>query len=220
MLYSAVQDYHNGTIMSRLALATTTNPSTKNWKRHGILFPNLGHGGWSKSGAMLIREKPPHYLFFGDSSYEPGLQVATSNDLLNWSLRPGTMLDMRKDKFDSALVEAGPMPLPLSDGNYLFIYNSARKGFPSIKPNFDFQYNVGFAILDKDDPTKVLQRSEFPIISPILAWEKGTLPNLHLTPNVVFLEGWIPYGPNNRFLVFYGGADSVVGVGIVDVKIQ
>ena len=54
--------------MSSLALATSKKPTDrKSWKRHGPLFPDLG---WSKSGAMLIRDgKPgPHYLFFGDSS--------------------------------------------------------------------------------------------------------------------------------------------------------
>jgi predicted GH43/DUF377 family glycosyl hydrolase len=63
------------------------------------------------------------------------------------------------------------MPLPLSDGNYFFIYNSARKGYPSVKPGFDFQYNVGWAVLDKDQPTKVLQRCEQPMITPVLPWE-------------------------------------------------
>jgi hypothetical protein len=40
------------------------------------------------------------------------------------------------------------MPLPLSDGNYLFLYNSARSGYPSNKPGYDLQYNVGWAILN------------------------------------------------------------------------
>ena len=40
-----------------------------------------------------------------------------------------------------------------------------------------------------------------------------------LTPNVVFLEGWIRIpGQANKFLVFYGGADSVIGAGIVEVS--
>jgi len=219
MLYSAVQDYKNGTIFSRLALATSKTPTVKDsWVRHGPLFPN---GGWSKSGAMLIRDTPPHYLIYGDTSDNiQGLQVATSDNLLNWTMKDGTILDKRKDKFDSDLVEAGPMPLPISDGNYLFIYNSARKGYPSVKPNWDIQYNVGYAILDKTNPLKVLQRSDSPIISPMLPWEKGTVGQLSLTPNVVFCEGWsrIP-NETNSFFVYYGGADSVMGVGKVSVKI-
>jgi hypothetical protein len=37
------------------------------------------------------------------------------------------LLNTRSDKFDSVLVESGPEPMRLSDGNYLFLYNSARK---------------------------------------------------------------------------------------------
>jgi len=215
LLYSAVQD---NPVISRLALATTKTPSDKSsWIRHGPLFPQER---WSKSGALLIRDgfPGPHYLIFGDSSLYPGLQIANSTDLLHWNLQPGLLIEKRSDKFDSTLVEAGPMPLPLSDGNYLFIYNSARGGFPSKKPGWNLQYNVGWVVLDKENPTKVIQRSEDPLFGPVLGWEKGDSPYLDLTPNVVFLEGWKPLS-SNTFLVFYGGADSVMGAGIISVTI-
>jgi len=40
-----------------------------------------------------------------------------------------------------------------------------------------------------------------------------------LTPNVVFIEAAKPLG-NDKFLVFYGAADSVVGSAIVEVTMQ
>eukprot|EP01125_Pyxidicula_operculata_P008172 TRINITY_DN2763_c0_g1_i2.p1 TRINITY_DN2763_c0_g1~~TRINITY_DN2763_c0_g1_i2.p1 ORF type:complete len:311 (+),score=54.98 TRINITY_DN2763_c0_g1_i2:63-995(+) len=172
LLYSAVESYSNGTVISRLALATTSNITDKNsWKRFGPIVPQVG---WSKSGALLIRDDVPsskHYLIFGDSSIVPGLQIATSTDLINWDVKPGIFLPIRKDSFDSVLVESGPMPLRLSDGNYLFIYNSAQAGHKSVKPNWDLQYNVGYLILDKDDPSTIIERSDQPILSPLLAWE-------------------------------------------------
>ena len=55
-----------------LSLATTRDPTDANgWTRHGPLFPSLK---WSKSGAVLIRDSPPHYMFFGDSTLVPGLR--------------------------------------------------------------------------------------------------------------------------------------------------
>jgi predicted GH43/DUF377 family glycosyl hydrolase len=36
---------------------------------------------------------------------------------------------------------------------------------------------------------------------------------------VVFAEGWRRLGPD-RFLLFYGGADTVVGVAEVTVKVR
>jgi len=151
LLYSAVAA---DPIVSRLSLAISKTPSDKtSWKRYGPLFPQES---WSKSGAMLIRDgfPGPHYLFYGDSTLYPGLQIANSTDLLTWSIQPNLLIQKRSDHFDSLLVEAGPMPLPLSDGNYLFIYNSARHGYPSKKPNWDIQYNVGWVILDKMIPLK------------------------------------------------------------------
>jgi len=216
LLYSAVQ---NSPIISRLALAVSKTPSVAgSWQRYGPLFPNEL---WSKSGSMLIRDgyPGPHYLFYGDCSIYPGLQIATSPDLINWTIQPGLLIEKRAASFDSALVEAGPMPLQLSDGNYLFIYNSARHGYPSVKPGWDVQYNVGWVILDQNDPTKVLQRSDEPLFSPVLDWEIGTAPQLGLTPNVVFLEGWIPY-TENQFIVAYGAADSVTGIGLITVTIS
>jgi predicted GH43/DUF377 family glycosyl hydrolase len=56
-----------------------------------------------------------------------------------------------------------------------------------------------------------LQRSDVPILTPELAWEVNGL-----VPRVVFLEAAKPLG-NDQFLVFYGGADSVLGSAIVSV---
>jgi len=217
LLYSAVS---SGPVVSRLALATTQTPlNASSWVRHGPLFPDLD---WSKSGSLLIRDgyPGPHYLFWGDSGRVDGLTVATSYDLLNWTNLPGVWMPMRPDKFEQSLVEAGPMPLQLSDGNYLFIYNSARPGYPSAKPNWDIQYNVGWAVLDEQDPTQVIQRCEEPILSPVFGWETGVEPFLGLTPNVVFLQGWKPVSDQpDTFIAFYGAADSVVGVAQINVQI-
>jgi predicted GH43/DUF377 family glycosyl hydrolase len=216
LLYTAVQDFHNGTLSAKLAMATTKTPFiASSWVRHGPVFPDIP---WSKSGALLLRDDvpgSPHYLIFGDSSLMPGIQMALSYDLKTWTIQPGLFLQTRPDSWDSALVESGPMPLRLSDGNYLFIYNSARGGFPSKKPGYQFQYNIGWLILDKNDPTRILQRSDEPILSPVLDWETGNNPTgLALVPNVVFCEGWQRYGSiqDNTFNLYYGGADSVTGV--------
>lgn len=117
----------------------------------------------------------------------------------------------------------------LSDGNYLYLYNSARLGYPSPLPNYAEQYNVGFLILDQDDPTRILQRSDEPILTPQMDWEigkelscldlntflfpLGSSPNLDNTPNTVFLNGWQPdpLGRADTFVAYYGAADSVCG---------
>jgi len=89
------------------------------------------------------------------------LTLATSDDLFTWT-NHGKFIETRADHFDSSLVESGPPPLKLDDGNYLFFYNSARAGFEKEpqKPDYDLQYNVGWLILDGTDPSIILQRSE------------------------------------------------------------
>ncbi len=109
--------------------------------------------------------------------------------------------------------------MKLLNGNYLFFYNSARSGFPSHKPGYDLQYNVGWLILDGSDPSIILQRSEVPLLSPELAWEIGDKPYLGLVPRVVFLEAAKPLG-DDTFLVFYGGADSVIGAAKVSLIVS
>lgn len=160
-------------------------------------------------------DQPTHFLIWGDKN----LTLATTKDLKNFTNSPGFFITTRSDHFDSSLVEAGPPPLRLSDKNYLFFYNSARVWYPTGKINYTLQYNVGFLILDKDDPSKILQRSDEPLLSPQTTWEIGMEPYLGLTPNVVFLEGAKSLG-DDKFLIFYGASDSVVGAAIVNVEIN
>ena len=77
--------------------------------------------GADKSGALLIRDAPPHYLLWGDQS----VHLATSDDLVTFRTVNNSLLRTRAGGFDGVLVEAGPPPLRLRDGNYLFIFNSA-----------------------------------------------------------------------------------------------
>jgi predicted GH43/DUF377 family glycosyl hydrolase len=223
MLYTAVEKFPNGTLSAKLSMAVTKNPQIF-WERRGPLFPDIA---WSKSGSLLLRDDvpgSPHFLIFGDSSLMPGIQMAISYDLVKWDILPGLFLEVRTDSWDSALIEAGPMPLQLITGDYLFIYNSARGGFPSKKPGYQFQYNVGWLVLDYKNPTKILYRSDEPILSPVLDWETGSGNNLALVPNVVFCEGWHYAGGlggwrnAGAMILYYGGADSVMGSALLTIQ--
>eukprot|EP00298_Acanthocystis_sp_HF-20_P002513 c12926_g1_i1.p1 GENE.c12926_g1_i1~~c12926_g1_i1.p1 ORF type:complete len:356 (-),score=151.68 c12926_g1_i1:26-1093(-) len=211
LTYTAAQKTDG--IVARLALATS--PDGSNWTRKGILFPSIA---WSKSGAILFRPNFSPVMIWGDSTISPGLQFATSPDGVNWTTSSSIYLPVRPDYFDSYLVEAGPEPMLLSNGNYLFIYNSARSGYPSEKPGYHFQYNVGWAILNGSSPTlDILERCTEPIISPALLWEVGVDPYLKLTPNVIFTNGIRRETAKDTFTIYYGGADSVVGAATVTV---
>jgi len=262
LLYSAVAS-DSGGLTSRLALATTRDPrNISAWTKHGPIIANndkpdpknpLSPYSWSKSGALLQAPAgQKSLLIFGDSTIEPGMQTAApSDDFLSYKYNSTIFIHVRDNKthFDSALCEAGPAPLPLgtSQANesdaasstppfYFFLYNSARGGFPSAKPGWDLQYNVGFALLDGPDPATILLRSEQPILSPELGWETGVKPWLGLTPNVVFVEGArlathddvhtasesrvrrADGSTVDKIVAWYGAADSTTGAFTVTVE--
>ena len=72
-------------------------------------------------------------------------------------------------------------------------------------------FRIGAAILDREEPTRVLGRSDVPILSPREPYERiGDVGNLVFTCGAV-LE------PDGKLKLYYGGADSCICIGIADV---
>ena len=72
-----------------------------------------------------------------------------------------------------------------------------------------FRYSAGAAILDRDDPRRVLYRTPYPILSP------GADDQLGIVPDVVFptaVDQRTDIGLPDRVDVYYGMADSRIGV--------
>lgn len=112
-------------------------------------------------------------------------------------------MQKRDGQFDNTGVEAGPPPMRLSDGNWLFFYNSW---------NQSEAYHPGYLILDGQNPGRILQRSSEPILTPDKAWSEGVAPYACNVPNVVFLEAAHPVaGAADTFDVYFGGADATIG---------
>lgn len=191
--------------IARLALATS--PDLLHWTKHGLLFSDaqweayfptrsFPHTprGWSKSGAILPEPVQGRYwMFFGDTN----IWLASSPDLLTWTIEPEAVLTPRPGIFDSGLVEPGPPPLLLSDGIWLG-YNSA---------NTELRYAFGAALLDRNDPHRVLQRSSTPLLEPtLLAEREGQVAEVVFAEGLVFFQG--------QWLLYYGMADSRIGVAI------
>ena len=77
-LYYMFYTAYNGEDID-LSLATSTNPTvTDSWTRLGPVFPE-DHTN-TKSGALLLREEGPHFLYWGDSS----IRVTASTDPTHW----------------------------------------------------------------------------------------------------------------------------------------
>jgi len=172
------------------------------WKRLGVILPayqGKWNRGWTKSGAIVSERIAGKYWMYwlgtaADKTDQMG--ISSSTDLLHWTEELDVpVLPRRPGKFDSRVVEPGPPPLFTSKGIVL-IYNGADD---------KLVYRTGIAVFDRNDPRKVLYRSDEPVFGPDKEWEK-----VGQVPNVVFVEGMAKRG--KEWLFYYGGADKFVGV--------
>ncbi len=184
---------------AQLCLATSND--LVHWQRHGVILPAYEGNwnvGWTKSGAIVTEKIAGKYwmYFLGTSAdHNDQMGLASSVDLVHWQdATELPVLPRRPGQFDSRVVEPGPPPILLPEG-ILLLYNGADD---------ELVYSVGWALFDKQDPRRVLARSDHPIFGPEKAWEKAGQ-----VPNVVFVEGLIREGKKWRF--YYGGADKYIG---------
>jgi predicted GH43/DUF377 family glycosyl hydrolase len=199
---------------AQLCLATSSD--LIHWERTGVILPAYKgnwNKGWTKSGAIVPEKINGKYWMYwlgtaADKTDQMGLSYST--DLLHWTEATQTpVLPRRPGMFDSRVVEPGPAPI-LTEQGIVLIYNGADD---------KLVYRTAVAIFDRNDPRKLLYRSEAPIFAPEKEWEK-----VGQVPNVVFVEGMLPLKqrtieektdlkPSREFFRFYyGAADKYIGV--------
>jgi predicted GH43/DUF377 family glycosyl hydrolase len=189
-------------------LCLATSKDLIHWERKGVILPaNRGNWNvkWTKSGAVVPQKiNGKYWMYFlattADNKDQGGL--AYSWDLIHWTEATKTpVLPVRPGQFDSRVAEPGPAPIVRPDGIVL-IYNGA---------DANLVYRTGIAIFDRDDPRKLLWRSDKAVFQPETGWEKAGQ-----VPNVVFVEGLIQR--SGQYLFYYGGADKYVGVAEARVQ--
>jgi predicted GH43/DUF377 family glycosyl hydrolase len=183
-------------------LCLATSKDLIHWSRKGVILPAYKGNwnvAWTKSGAIVPEKiNGKYWMYFlgtsADHTDQTGL--ASSTDLLHWTEATKVpVLPKRPGKFDSRVVEPGPPPI-LTKNGIVLVYNGADD---------KLVYRIAIAIFDRNDPSKLLWRSDGPVFSPEKDWEK-----VGQVPNVVFVEGMAE--KDGRYLFYYGGADKYVGV--------
>lgn len=124
----------------------------------------------------------------------------SSDGLQSWA-QPGLLLPERGGPWwDGLRVGVGAPPFKTDDG-WLLIFHGVKSIADSPC------YRLGLALLDKDDPRKVLRRASEWVFAPEAEYE------IHgLLPSVVFTCGAIPRG--DEVWMYYGAADTTVGLAI------
>jgi beta-1,4-mannooligosaccharide/beta-1,4-mannosyl-N-acetylglucosamine phosphorylase len=156
------------------------------YNRNGVMFPRKIRGKF----AMLSRPSDRGHTPFGDMFY------SESPDLEYWGHHRFVM--QPKGGWQSTKVGAGPIPFETSQGWLLFYHGvlTSCNGF---------EYSFGAALLDLDEPWKVLYRTGPYLLGPHEVYER-----VGDTPNVVFPCAALVDAPTGRIAIYYGGADTVV----------
>ncbi len=161
------------------------------YNRNGVLFPRRIGGSY----ALLSRPSDAGHTPFGD------IFVSFSPDLVHWGRHRHVMAPVREENgWQSTKIGAGPVPIETSEG-WLLIYHGV------VTTCNGFVYSAGAALLDLDQPHRVIARTDPCILCPTVLYE--TVGNV---PNVVFPCAALVDGPTGRLALYYGSADTSVSV--------
>jgi predicted GH43/DUF377 family glycosyl hydrolase len=109
----------------------------------------------------------------------------------------------------------GGTPPILTRHGWLIIYHGVSEITEQVNDEHHLRYSAGVMVLSKEHPRVILYRSVEPVLTPALPKERhGTV------PNVVFPTGIDrrdDLGLPNRIDVYYGMADSRIGVARLDI---
>ena len=180
----------------RLGLASTED--FKQVKSHGLISePD------TKAGALFCEQIDGRYARLERPAQGESIWISYSDDLIHWG-GSEVLISPRGGFWDCNRVGAGAPPMRIKEG-WLLIYYGVKK--TSAGPLF----RLGAAILDGDDPSIVLHRSNIPILSPREDYERiGDLGNIVFTTGA-FIDG-------DTVSIFYSGADSCVCMGRTTVS--
>jgi Predicted glycosylase len=181
-----------------VCLATTRDFVT--FERQGVLmspedkdaalFPQMFDGRW----ALLHR---PATVLSGLGAH---VWLSWSRDLHYWGDGRIVLPARRGGWWDANKVGTGPPPMRTPQG-WLLCYHGVRTTVSGAL------YRVGLALLDLQDPCEVLARTDEWIFGPSEPYERSGD-----VPGVVFPNGWILDEDGDTLRMYYGAADSVVGV--------
>ncbi len=191
-------DYHGPTI----GIATTKDFVNFDQKdnaflpcnRNGVLFPRKINGHF----AMLSRPSDMGHTPFGEIFY------SESPDLKFWGNHRFVM-GRGDDWWSNMKVGPGPAPIETTHG-WLMIYHGVVNGCNG------YVYRMGLALLDPEEPWKVIHRSPNHVFGPEAAYETAGA-----VPNVVFPCAALCDAATGRVAIYYGAADTDTGLAFAHI---
>lgn len=163
--------------------------------KDAALFPCQFDGRWA-----LLHRPVPNYAQMGAHIW-----ISFSPDLRHWGDMELLLPAERGGFWDAGKIGLGPPPLETSHG-WLLCYHGVK---PTAAGSI---YRLGLALLDLEDPRKVLARSNEWVFGPLAPYEQAGD-----VPNVVFPCGWVLEDDRDSIRMYYGAADTCIGVATASV---
>jgi beta-1,2-mannobiose phosphorylase / 1,2-beta-oligomannan phosphorylase len=176
---------------SELSLSAASNNNNNN----NIITDNT-----DRASKYFFLHRPSSWIGSRYGVDKPSIWIGEGNALTNFEKH--TLLLKPEQDWEVLKVGAGPAPIKTRTG-WLVIYHGVSR---------EKVYRAGAALLDLDDPSKIIGRTKTPILEPKEPYEKFGDVN-----NVVFPTGACVVD-NNKLFVYYGGADKVCCLATADLN--
>ena len=165
------------------------------FNRNGVLFPRRIGGLY----ALLSRPSDSGHTPFGD------IVLSYSPDLTYWGKHRLVMRRGGRGWWQATKIGAGPVPIETTAGWLLFYHGvtTTCNGYV---------YSVGAALLDLEDPSKVIYRTADYLLTPETTYETAGF-----VPNVAFPCAAICDAPTGRIALYYGAADTYTALAFCQV---
>jgi predicted GH43/DUF377 family glycosyl hydrolase len=164
--------------------------------KDAALFPQMFGGRWA-----LI-----HRPVASAPRHAAHIWLSWSPDLRHWGDH-AILLPAREGAWwDSHKVALGPPPL-LTEQGWLLLYHGVR-----VTPAGSI-YRLGLALLDAEQPSKVLARSSEWIFGPHASYER-----VGNVGDVIFPCGWLLEDDEDTVSLYYGAADTSVCIATASIS--
>ena len=165
------------------------------YNRNAVLFPRKINGNF----IMLSRPCDNGHTAFGD------IFVSESPDMIYWGKHRHVM-GKSDNWWESLKIGGGAAPIE-TDKGWLIFYHGV------VNTCNGYVYSIGAAILDINEPSRVLHRCSRYVLAPEEWYEERGF-----VPNVCFPCCTLHDSATGRIALYYGCADSYVGVAYTTVE--
>jgi beta-1,2-mannobiose phosphorylase / 1,2-beta-oligomannan phosphorylase len=141
-------------------------------------------------------------------SYVP---VAEAEQDIRALVRPRQhrLVALSEHPWEALKIGAGPAPIRVDEGWLLIHHGVSGSMEDPFEQNQRVSYAAGAMLLDPADPSKVIARSDEPLMAPETEEERsGTVPNVVFPTAIEEIDG--------KLYVFYGMADAHIGAALLE----